>query len=137
MPFFQELNILGFQCPPVTSVTNFTRMPLEIKREKLSTKDKAANQAGLCSYRHHLASFPISSSWTSLLCFHISILDMSGWPAVRSIKISEIWHCRKIGVLILTSTSNNMGSLMMRVAMISARSFHFRVIRQEWNGNRW
>jgi len=28
MPFFQELNILGFQCPPVTSVTNFTRMPL-------------------------------------------------------------------------------------------------------------
>ena len=27
MPFFQELNILGFQCPPVTSVTNFTRMP--------------------------------------------------------------------------------------------------------------
>ena len=29
MPFFQELNILGFQCPPVTSVTNFTRMPQE------------------------------------------------------------------------------------------------------------
>ena len=30
MPFFQELNILGFQCPPVTSVTNFTRMPRQM-----------------------------------------------------------------------------------------------------------
>ena len=34
MPFFQELNILGFQCPPVTSVTNFTRMPLQIQIHK-------------------------------------------------------------------------------------------------------
>ena len=72
---------------------------VEIKREKMSTKDKAANQdrpACICSYPHHLASLASSSS--------SSLLYWTCWgQQLQDIKISRYlrWHCcRKIVILI-------------------------------------